>query len=224
MPAYNESRTIETCLRAVLRLPFVAELIVVDDCSSDDTRSIVQGVADQDGRVQLLQHEKNQGKGAALRTGFARCSAKYVIIQDADLEYDPSDYVHVLQPMWNGRADASMGSRVLGGGPRRVLYFWHCVGNKLLTVLSNCFTGLNLTDMETGMKAMKLEVLQKLRFEQDRFGFEPEVTAKLARLRIPIYEVPISYYGRTYEEGKKIGWRDGLKALWCILKYGIWSR
>lgn len=224
MPAYNESRTIETCLRAVLRLPFVRELIVVDDCSSDETRRIVQEVAAQDARVQLLQHEMNRGKGAALRTGFARCTSSYVIIQDADLEYDPSDYVQVLQPMWSGRAEVSMGSRFLGGGPRRVLYFWHCIGNKLLTLLSNCFTGLNLTDMETGMKAMKLEVLQRLSLEQDRFGFEPEVTAKLARLRIPIYEVPISYYGRTYEEGKKIGWRDGVKALWCILKYGIWSR
>jgi glycosyltransferase involved in cell wall biosynthesis len=219
MPSYNEARHIERCLRAVLAQPVVRDVIVVDDCSTDETRAAVESIMQNDTRVRLVKHVLNRGKGAALRSGFAECSGRVVIVQDADLEYDPADYPRVLEPILRGHAEAVLGSRFLGGGTHRVLYFWHYVGNKLLTLLSNCFTGLNLSDMETGMKAMTQDTLRKLHLCEDRFGIEPELVAKLARLDIPIYEVPISYYGRTYAEGKKIGWRDGARALWCIVKY-----
>jgi glycosyltransferase involved in cell wall biosynthesis len=221
MPSYNEARHIEQCLRAVLAQPVVREVIVVDDCSEDETARLVESVRRDDARVRLVKHASNRGKGAALRSGFAECLGRIVMVQDADLEYDPADYARVLDPILTGRAEAVLGSRFLGGRAHRVLYFWHYVGNKMLTLLSNCFTGLNLSDMETGMKAMTLETLRRLTLEEDRFSIEPEIVARLARLDVPIYEVPISYYGRTYAEGKKIGWRDGVHALWCIIKYGL---
>ena len=221
MPAFNEERTIESCLRAVLLQPLVLEVIVVDDCSADGTLSVVRKFAESEPRVRVVACPKNRGKGAALREGFAVCTGEVVIVQDADLEYDPDDYPKLLDPILKGHADAVLGSRFLGGGPRRVLFFWHCMGNKFLTFLSNCMTGLNLSDMETGYKAMRLAVLRRLRLTENRFGIEPEIMAKLAHLRVPIYEVPVSYYGRTYAEGKKIGWKDGVRAIWCIIKYAF---
>jgi glycosyltransferase involved in cell wall biosynthesis len=224
MPAFNEEGSIVRCLERVLKQPLVKEVIVVNDASKDRTAEIVMAVAARDPRVRLENQEKNQGKGAALRRGFATCSGEIIIIQDADMEYDPSDYAKVLEPILKGMAEVSFGSRFLGGGARRVLYFWHCVGNQWLTTLSNCFSGLNLSDMETGMKAFRSSVVQRLHLHEDRFGIEPEITIKVARLNVPVYEVAISYYGRTYAEGKKIGWKDGVWALWCIVKYGIFSR
>ncbi|MFZ4594909.1 MAG: glycosyltransferase family 2 protein [Verrucomicrobiaceae bacterium] len=219
VPAFNEASTIQRTLARVLDQALVQEVIVVDDCSRDATSEVVRAVIAQDARVRLERHAINQGKGAALRTGFALAISDIVIIQDADLEYDPEDYHLVLNPILQGKADVCFGSRFAGGRAHRVLYFWHMVGNKLLTLLSNMFTNLNLTDMETGMKAFRREVLQKIIISENRFGFEPEITAKVARLQVPIYEVPISYAGRTYAEGKKIGWKDGVRALWCIVKY-----
>jgi glycosyltransferase involved in cell wall biosynthesis len=219
IPAYNEAATIHKTLARVLALPFVREVIVVDDCSRDGTSDVVKGLAAHEPRLRVERHEVNQGKGAALRTGFVHATSEVVIIQDADLEYDPADYLPVLQPILEGRADVSFGSRFAGGRAHRVLYFWHMMGNKFLTLLSNMFTNLNLTDMETGMKAFRREVVQQIRIQENRFGFEPEITAKVAALGVPIYEVPISYAGRTYAEGKKIGWRDGVRALICIVKY-----
>ncbi len=224
MPAFNEERTIAACLRRVLAQDTVTEVVVVDDASSDGTVSIVEALQSEDARIQLERHASNRGKGAALRTGFARVTGNIVLIQDADLEYDPHEYEKMLVPIRNGRADVVYGSRFLGGGAHRVLYFWHYVGNRALTLLSDCFTDLNLSDMETGMKLFRREVIERLDLEEDRFGIEPEITARIAALGVRVYEVPVSYHGRTYAEGKKVGWRDGVRALWCIVKYGCCCR
>ncbi len=224
MAAYNEATSVVAMARKVLSQRVVRELIVVDDGSSDGTWEALHVLLAEAPRVQLIRHERNQGKGAALRTGFARAKAPIVIVQDADLEYDPADYSVVLQPILTGKADVVFGSRFLGSGAHRVLYFWHAVGNRLLTTFSNMATNLNLSDMETCYKAFKQEVLQKITIEENRFGFEPEIIAKVSRLGARIYEVPISYYGRTYAEGKKINWRDGISALRCIVKYNFFRR
>jgi len=217
VPCYNEEATIETLLGQVLESPWVAEVVVVDDGSRDRSRQILAGFANP--RVRVILHEMNQGKGAALRTGFQHATSDFVIVQDADLEYDPAEYATVLEPLLTNRADVVFGSRFLSGRPHRVLYFWHSMGNKFLTLMSNMFTDLNLTDMETCYKCFRREVIQSIDIEENRFGFEPEITAKLARGRWRIYEVGISYSGRTYDEGKKIGWRDGVRAVYCIVRY-----
>jgi glycosyltransferase involved in cell wall biosynthesis len=217
MPCYNESATIELMAEKVLSSPWTAELIIVDDGSTDDT--LIKAKALADPRARIFSQPYNQGKGAALRRGFTEARAEYVIVQDADLEYDPVDYDDVLAPLLDGKADVVFGSRFLAGRPHRVLYFWHSVGNRLLTTLSNMFTNLNLTDMETCYKAFRREVIQSFEIEEDRFGFEPEITAKVAHGGWRIYEVGISYAGRTYAEGKKIGWRDGVRAMYCVIKY-----
>ena len=222
MPAYDEERTVLAAIEAVLASPWVAELIVVDDASRDATPALLGGVDDP--RVRIEHHPVNRGKGAALRTGFALATAPYVVVQDADLEYDPVEYAKLLGPVLDGNADIVYGSRFAGGESHRVLYFWHSVGNKLLTLASNMATNLNLTDMETCYKLFRRELIQSVQIEEDRFGFEPEITAKLARSGARFYEVGISYAGRTYEEGKKIGWRDGVRAIVCILKYGLARR
>jgi glycosyltransferase involved in cell wall biosynthesis len=221
IPVYNEEKTLHVIVEKVLARPEVGELVMVNDCSSDGTWQTMQALAKTDGRIRIFTHEVNQGKGAALRTGFQHINSDIVIIQDADLEYDPEEYPKLLTPILMGRADVVFGSRFLGSGMHRVLYYWHCIGNQFLTVLSNMFTNLNLTDMETCYKVFRREVLGKITIEENRFGFEPEITAKVARLKVPLYEVSISYYGRTYEEGKKIGWKDGVRAVWCILKYNV---
>ncbi|MBK6670419.1 MAG: glycosyltransferase family 2 protein [Microthrixaceae bacterium] len=219
MPAFNEEATIAACVERVLASPWTAEIIVVDDGSVDSTREIATALSESDPRVRLLVQPVNRGKGAALARGFAEATAEYVIVQDADLEYEPEEFGELLAPLLDGRADVVYGSRFLAGRPHRVLYFWHSVGNRLLTLLSNMFTNLNLTDMETCYKAFRREVIQSITIEEDRFGFEPEITGKLAAGNWSIYEVGISYSGRTYAEGKKIGWRDGVRALICILRY-----
>jgi glycosyltransferase involved in cell wall biosynthesis len=224
MPVYNEAATVTHIIQTVLAQRPVQELVVVDDASTDGTATVLKQVAASDPRVRLLIHDHNQGKGAALRTGFSHATAPIVIVQDADLEYDPTEYYLVLNPILAGKADVVFGSRFLGGGSRRVLYYWHSVGNRLLTTLSNMATNLNLSDMETCYKMFRREVLQRIRVDEDRFGFEPEVVAKVAQLGVRVYEVAISYYGRTYAEGKKIGWRDGVRALWCIVKYNFLRR
>lgn len=224
IPAYNEATTIEALINRVqaVSLPFSREIVVVDDCSSDGTREILSRIAESCPQyLTVVYHEKNQGKGAALRSGFAAATGDIIIIQDADLEYDPDEYPKLLNPILNGKADVVYGSRFVGGEAHRVLYFWHYVGNTLLTQLSNMLTNLNLTDMETCYKAFKREILSQMTFEENRFGFEPEFTANIARLHCRIYEVGISYSGRNYQEGKKIGWRDGFSALRCIIKYNI---
>lgn len=221
MPAYNEERSIRDSITAVLARHEVRELVVVDDASQDGTVRVVEEMMGSHDRLRLVKHTINQGKGAALRTGFKSCTSNIIMIQDADLEYDPSDYALVLGPFNHGDAAMVLGSRFAGGGAHRVLYFWHYLGNKFLTLLSNCTTNLNLTDMETGMKAFRREVLDQIVICENRFGFEPEIVAKVARLNVPVFEVPISYYGRTYAEGKKIGMKDGFRAIWCILKYGL---
>jgi glycosyltransferase involved in cell wall biosynthesis len=222
MPAFDEEATVLAAIDAVLASPWVAQLVVVDDCSTDRTPELLGGLDDP--RVTVLRHGVNQGKGAALRTGFAHATADFVIVQDADLEYDPREYGKVLAPLVDGNADVVYGSRFAGGESHRVLYFWHSVGNKVLTLASNMVTNLNLTDMETCYKAFRREVIQSVTIEEDRFGFEPEITAKLARSGARFYEVGISYDGRTYEEGKKIGWRDGVRAFVCIARYGLLRR
>lgn len=217
VPCYNEQATVLEMLEQVLASPWVAQVVIVDDGSADRTTELLATVDDP--RVEIVLHQVNRGKGAALRTGFSRATAEYVIVQDADLEYDPDEYGVVLEPLERDRADVVFGSRFLSGRPHRVLYFWHSLGNKSLTLLSNMFTDLNLTDMETCYKAFRRELIQSLEIEEDRFGFEPEITAKVARAGWRIYEVGISYSGRTYAEGKKIGWRDGVRALVCIFRY-----
>ncbi len=224
MPVYNEAATIEQAVAAVLAQRPVQELIAVDDGSRDGSRVVLERLAQATPRLRLFLQEANQGKGAALRLGFAQATAPYVIVQDADLEYDPAEYHLLLSPLLAGRADVVFGSRFKGANAQRVLYFWHSVGNKFLTFLSNMATDLNLTDMETCYKVFRREIIQRLRLEENRFGFEPEVTAKVARLGVRIYEVAVSYYGRTYAEGKKIGWRDGIHAIGCIIKYNLLKR
>ena len=222
IPAYNEKTTIQKIIHAVeeVSLPdnVTREIIIVDDFSTDGTRDILSNYV-RDGSFQVIFHDRNRGKGAALRTGIARSTGSIVLIQDADLEYDPQEYPKLLAPILVGKADVVYGSRFAGGETRRVLYYWHSLGNKFLTMLSNMFTNINLTDMETCYKVFRGEILRKIRIEEDRFGFEPEVTSKVARMGCRIYEVGISYSGRTYAEGKKINWKDGVRAIWCILKY-----
>jgi len=222
IPCFNEAATILDLLERVRSAPVASkQIIVVDDGSSDGTRELLQGLQADD--LTVLLHERNRGKGAALATGFAAARGEICIVQDADLEYDPAEYPLVIGPIVQGKADVVFGSRFQGAAPHRVVYFWHRLGNGFLTLLSNMFTDLNLTDMETCYKAFRTEIIQAIRIREQRFGFEPEITAKLARRRCRIYEVGISYYGRSYDEGKKIGWRDGVRAIWCILKYNLWA-
>ena len=221
IPCYNEVNSIEQIIAAVKGSPVKdLEIIIVDDCSSDGTRELLKSSVGQQ-VDKVLYHPINMGKGAALRTGIAAATGDVVVIQDADLEYDPQEYPLLLEPIKQGRADVVFGSRFAGSGPHRVVYFWHMIGNKFLTLLSNMFTNINLTDMETCYKMFRREVIQGIKIEEDRFGFEPEITAKVAKGDWRIYEVGISYYGRTYAEGKKIGWRDGFRAIYCIVKYNL---
>ena len=221
MPVYNEARTVRQVVEFVLAQRPVQELIIVDDCSTDGSWEVLGDVAKGNNRIRLFRHERNQGKGAALATGIAQAKSPIVIIQDSDTEYDPTEYHHLLKPILTNKADVVFGSRFTGSGEHRVLYFWHSVGNRFLTTLSNMATNLNLTDMETCYKVFRREVLQQIKIEEKRFGFEPEITAKVSKLGVRIYEVPISYHGRTYAEGKKITWKDGVRAFWCIIKYNF---
>jgi glycosyltransferase involved in cell wall biosynthesis len=221
MPVYNERATLREVIGRVLALPIDIELLCVDDGSSDGSRDILAELQKEHSQMRALLQPRNMGKGAALRRGIQEATGDFVIIQDADLEYDPSEYPQLLEPLIQGRADVVFGSRFLGGGPHRVLYFWHSVGNWILTLLSNCFTNINLTDMETCYKVFRREVIQAIPLKENRFGFEPEITVKVARRKLRIYEVGISYSGRTYEEGKKIGWKDGVRALYCLVKYSL---
>jgi len=227
MPVYNEERWVEESVRRVMtqELPLERELIIVDDCSTDATPERLEAIQREYGieEVRVFRHTRNLGKGAALRTGFSHVRGDVVLVQDADLEYSPQDYPQLLAPILDGRADVVYGSRFTGG-VHRVLFFWHSLGNRFLTMLSNLFTNLNLTDMEVCYKMFKTEVLEDIRIRSNRFGFEPEITAKIARRGVRIYEVPVSYDGRDYAEGKKIGWRDGLRALWCIVYFGLFDR
>jgi glycosyltransferase involved in cell wall biosynthesis len=219
IPVFNEQHTILKVIDRVQEVPTPKDIVVVDDCSTDNTAEVLRAIEAAHANVRCYFHSVNQGKGAALRTGFSHATGDIVIIQDADLEYDPAEYGKLIAPIQSGIADVVYGSRFSGGECHRVLYFWHSVGNKVLTLASNMFTNINLTDMETCYKVFRREIIQGITIEENRFGFEPEITAKVAKLRCRIYEVGISYQGRTYEEGKKIGWRDGVRALWCILKY-----
>jgi glycosyltransferase involved in cell wall biosynthesis len=221
MPVFNEADTVASVVKTVLAQRPVQQLIIVDDCSSDGTWQKLEPLAQNEPRIKLIRHEFNQGKGAALRTGFAQAASAIVVVQDADSEYDPAEYYRLLTPILGGKADVVFGSRFMGSDAHRVLFYWHSLGNKFLTTLSNMASGLNLTDMEVCYRMFRREIIQSIRIEEDRFGFEPEITAKVARLKVRVYEVAVSYYGRTYAEGKKIGWRDGVHALWCILKYNF---
>lgn len=230
IPVYNEGKTIHLILNKVKEVQLInqikKELILVNDCSTDDSEEAIKEYMKENPELKIsyYKHDKNKGKGAALHTGIKMAKGEYLIIQDADLEYDPEEYNYLLKPVINGVADVVYGSRFMGGNPHRILFFWHSIGNKFLTMLSNMFTNLNLTDMETCYKLFKTETIQQLDLVENRFGFEPEVTAKISRIkRIRIYEVGISYYGRTYLEGKKISWKDGFRAIYCILKYGLFK-
>lgn len=223
VPVYNEAGTIGDVIKTVSAQSLVQEIIVVDDASTDKTWENLEAIARENCRVKLFRHEFNQGKGAALRTGFSKTTAQIVIVQDADLEYDPEEYPALVRPILAGKADVVFGSRFIGSGSHRVLYYWHSLGNRFLTMLSNMATNLNVTDMEAGYKVFKREIIQKISIEENRFGFEPEIVAKVSRLGVRIYEVAISYYGRTYAEGKKIGWKDGVSALRCIVKYNFFN-
>ena len=223
IPCFNEENTILELLNAVKASPvYQKEIIIVDDGSTDNTRHILKSLHDP--VVKVILHDRNKGKGAALRTGFKEATGDICIVQDADLEYDPQEFPLVIQPIVEGKADVVFGSRFQSGRPHRVVYFWHRIGNGVLTLMSNLFTDLNLSDMETCYKAFRREVIQSINIHENRFGFEPEVTAKLAKMNLRIYEVGISYYGRTYDEGKKIGWKDGIRAIYCILKYNVWAK
>jgi glycosyltransferase involved in cell wall biosynthesis len=221
MPVFNEAETIASVIKSVLSQRPVQEFVIVDDCSTDGTWEKLQPLARDEPRIKITRHSVNQGKGAALRTGFAQATASIVIVQDADCEYDPAEYYRLLTPILAGKADVVFGSRFIGSDAHRVLFYWHSLGNKFLTTLSNMASGINLTDMEVCYKTFRREIIQKIKIEENRFGFEPEITAKVAKLKVRIYEVAISYYGRTYAEGKKIGWRDGIHAFWCIFKYNF---
>ena len=231
IPAYNEEKTISAILDRVREVQLTddmeKELIIVDDHSSDGTAAFIQAYSEKhpDGGIRFFRHDRNSGKGAALRTGIEHATGDFVVIQDADLEYDPNEYNLLLQPLLDGHADVVYGSRYAGGKAHRILFFWHSFGNKFLTTLSNALTNLNLSDMETCYKMFRRELIQRVQLKENRFGFEPEVTAKISRIpNVRIYEVGISYYGRTFDEGKKIGWKDGFRAIYCILKYNLFSR
>jgi glycosyltransferase involved in cell wall biosynthesis len=228
IPVYNEKETLAAIVDRVwavdlTRWGLEKEVVVVDDCSQDGTVATAEDLAEQ-GVIRLVRHDVNQGKGAALQSGFRSARGDIILIQDADLEYDPEEYPRLLLPILEGKADVVYGSRFMGGQPHRVLYFWHYLGNRFLTLMSNMFTNLNLTDMETCYKVFRGEILRSIRLQEKRFGFEPEITAKIARTGCRIYEVGISYTGRTYSEGKKINWKDGVRALWCIVKYSTWGK
>ena len=231
IPCYNEERTVHLILNKVINVQLIGsiskEIIIVNDCSKDNTRTTIENYFRNvpDVEYKLYNHEVNRGKGAAIHTGITKATGDYLIIQDADLEYDPNEYNFLIRPVLDGFADVVFGSRFMGGNPHRILFFWHSLGNKFLTTFSNALTNLNLTDMETCYKLFRSDIIQNIKLKENRFGFEPEVTAKVSRVKnVRIYEVGISYYGRTYEEGKKIGWKDGFRAIWCILKYNIWSK
>jgi glycosyltransferase involved in cell wall biosynthesis len=221
MPVYNERATLQEVVLKVLAVPLEIELICVDDGSRDGSREILAQLQSEHPQIRAVLQPTNMGKGAALRRGIQEATGDFVIIQDADLEYDPAEYPLMIEPLIQGKADVVFGSRFLGGAPHRVLYFWHSVGNRALTLLSNCLTNINLSDMETCYKVFRRDVIQAIPIEENRFGFEPEITVKVARRNLRIYEVGISYWGRTYEEGKKIGWKDGVRALYCLLKYTL---
>jgi len=231
IPSYNEGRTIVSILDKIRDVDLIngisKEIIIVNDCSTDDTEQVIEKYSKSNPSltIQYFRHDRNQGKGAALRTGISKASGEYLVIQDADLEYDPKEYNALLRPVVDGFADVVYGSRFMGGNPHRILFFWHTLGNKFLTFFSNLCTNLNLTDMESCYKLFRTDLIQSIHLKENKFGFEPEVTAKIARIpKIRLYEVGISYYGRLYEEGKKIGWKDGINALFCIIKYGLFRR